>query len=212
MKAIVTAWGSLLLLLSAAWAQQSSPLEKYRKLEFPPKDENFAKGWRERVAAEFEIVNTADVTALRAALKDRDPFVRSLAARALGIRGDKDSADGLAELVRADPEYMVRLRAVESLGLLKMKPEAIELAKKDKQLGVQWAARLAAGQLRSPTDYAAQVREAYAVGIQPEVMAAARVGKRAPDFTALTSEGKPFKLSSVLGKKPIALYFAAYEG
>ena len=42
---------------SAVWAQQSpSPLERYRKLEFPPVYENFDRGWQERVALEFEIV------------------------------------------------------------------------------------------------------------------------------------------------------------
>jgi hypothetical protein len=38
------------------------------------------------------------------------------------------------------------------------------------------------------------------------------VGKPAPDFTALTVDRKPFQLSSVLGKKPIAIYFAAFDG
>jgi HEAT repeat protein len=47
---------------------------------------------------------------LRPALKDEDPFVRAIAARALGILGDKDSADALAELVKADKEYLVRIR------------------------------------------------------------------------------------------------------
>src|SRR5262249_18448124 len=144
--------------------------------------------------------------------KDKDPFVRSLAARALGIRADEASADALAELVKSDPEYMVRIRAVESLGYLKMKSEAIELAKKDRDNGVLWSAGLAPGHLKSDTDHAALVRKAYAVGIKREVMGSAKVGKPAPYFTAQTSEGKPFKLSSVLGKKPIAIYFAAFDG
>jgi hypothetical protein len=174
--------------------------------------ENFNKGWQERVLVEFEIINSADLGALRAGLKDRDPFVRSIAARALGIRGDKTSAEALAELVRADPESMVRARAVESLGLLKMKPEAIELAKKDRTDGVQWVARMAAGQVQSQTDYSALVRKAYAAGINRDHLGAAKVGQPAPDFAALTSDGKPFRLSTVLGKKPIVVYFAAFDG
>jgi peroxiredoxin len=43
-------------------------------------------------------------------------------------------------------------------------------------------------------------------------MGSAKVGNPAPDFTAFTSDGKPFRLSSVLGKKPIAIYFAAFDG
>ena len=192
--------------------QPTSPLEKYRRLEYPPKDENFAKGWQERVALEYEIINGGDLKALRSALKDEDPFVRAIAARALGILGDKDSADALAELVKADKAYFVRLRAVESLGYLKVKPEVIQLAIKDRDGGVSWVAKLAADQLKSDTDYARQLRKTYATGIKREVMGTAKVGKPAPDFTAQTSDGKPFKLSAVLGKKPIAIYFAAYDG
>src|SRR5215813_11960789 len=139
----------LFLLPGVGWAQPTSPLEKYRRLQFPARDENFAKGWQERVALEYEIINAADLKALRLALKDEDPFVRAIAARALGILGDRDSADALAELVKTDKEYFVRLRAVESLGYLRMKPEIIRLAIKDRDPGVSWVANLAADQLRS---------------------------------------------------------------
>jgi hypothetical protein len=200
-------------LLPAGSAQQApGPLESYRKLAYPPTEENFDKGWKDRVALEFEVVNAASLRSLRTALTDRSPFVRAVAARALGIRADKASAEALAELVKADPEYLVRIRAVEALGFLKMKPEVIKLAKKDRQAGVQWAALLAAGQLKSAKDYAAPVRQAYAAGIKREDMGLAKVGQPAPAFTAQTSDGKPFKLSAVLGKKPIAIYFAAFDG
>src|SRR6516162_11776499 len=140
MNRLIMALAGLLLLPLAGWAQPASPLEKYRSLEYPAKEENFAKGWQERVALEYEIINTADLKALRIALKDEDPFVRAIAARALGILGDKDSADALAELVKADKEYLVRSRAVESLGYLKMKPEVMQLAIKDRDGGVRWVA------------------------------------------------------------------------
>src|SRR5262249_4554399 len=202
----------LVLLPHVGWIGPTSPLEKYRQLQYPAKEENFAKGWQERVTLEYEIINAADLKALRTALKDTDPFVRAIAARTLGIRGDKDSADALAELVKNDKEYLVRIRAVESLGYLKLKPEVIRQAIKDRDSGVSWVAKLAADELKSDMDYAKQLREAYATGIKREVMGTARVGKPAPDFTAQTSDGKPFKLSAVLGRKPIAIYFAAYDG
>ena len=52
-----------------------------------------------------------------------------MAARVLGIRGDKKSADALAEMAQKDPEYIVRTRAVESLGLLKARTDVVELVK-----------------------------------------------------------------------------------
>jgi hypothetical protein len=200
---------SLAVLVSVATAQ--SPLEKYRDLEFPAEPENFDKGWKDRVALEFEIMNSADLKSLRDALKDEDRLVRSMAARALGIREDKASADTLAELAQDDPEFAVRIRAVEAIGLLKMNLNAIEAVKKDGHGGVRWAANLAADQLKSDQDCAGQIRRAFAVGIKREEMGAAKVGQPAPDFTAQTLDGERFELSSVLGKKPIVIYFGAFD-
>lgn len=193
-------------------AETPSPLEMYRNLKYPPKKENFNKGWQDRILVEFEVVNSASLDALRAGLKDKNPFVRSIAARALGVRGDKDSCDALADLVKTDPEAMVRVRAVEALGLLKQKPEAIELAHKDSSDGVRWVARIAAGQVKADTDAREWMQKAYAAGIKKDKLGVAKVGQPAPDFTAHTSDGKPFKLSTVLGKKPILLYFTGFDG
>ena len=208
---------SLSMLPPTVGAQEhDSAIAKYGELSFPESTggldwEEFDKGWKDRVAVEFEIINGADLKTLRTALTDERPKVRSMAARALGILADRASADALAKLVATDPSYLVRIRAVESLGFLKMKPDVIELAKKDKQGGVRWSARLAAEQLNSKHDFAAQVRRAFSVGIDRHAMGAAKVGQPAPDFAAHTMDGRPFKLSSVLGKQPIAIYFAAFD-
>ena len=212
MKRTVLTACLLLVAPTSRSAEPLSPIESYRKLEYPPKDENFEKGWKDRVAADYDVINSADLKSLRAALKDGDPFVRAIAAYALGVRSDKTSADALAELVKTDKEYVVRIRAVEALALLKMKPEVIQSALKDRDPGVPWVAKLVAGQLKSEIDYAAEIRQAYAAGITRGAMGSAVVGKSAPDFTALTVDEKPFQLSSVLGKKPIAFYFTAFDG
>src|SRR5262249_38709846 len=185
--------GIVLTAASPVRAEPPSLLDSYRDLKHPPTKENFNKGWQERVLVEFEIVNSADLAALRAGLKEGNPFVRSIAARTLGIRGDKDSADTLAALVKADPEAMVRVRAVEALGLLKLKPEVIELAKKDSSDAVQWVARMAAGQFKADTDSRELMQKAYAAGIKQDNLGVAKVGQPAPDFTAQTSDGKLFK-------------------
>ena len=70
---------------------------------------------------------------------------------------------------------------------------------------------LAADQLKSDYDCAAQIRRAFARGIDRQEMATAKVGQPAPNFTAETLDGKPFQLSSVLGKKPMAIYFAGFD-
>jgi hypothetical protein len=201
MKTIALALAGLLAFFTTCWAQQPTPLEAYRNMEFPPGDGNFEKGWQERVALEQKVINDADLAALRAALKDRDPFVRAIAARALGIRADKPSADALADLVKTDPEYMVRIRAVESLGYLKMRPEAIEEATKDATWGpvVGEAGRETS---QGDADYAEPVRKAYAEPIPRKAMGSAGSGQPAPDFTALTLDGNPFRLSAAVGKGP----------
>lgn len=203
---------------AAVSAQDESALQRYANLQFPTLPATATNdwdavrmGWEDRVALEFEIVNHADIAELRAGLKDEDRFVRSMAARALGIRGDRGSADILARLARNDPEYVVRIRAVESLGLLKMKPDVIDAVQNDKHAGVSWAAELAADQLHSDVDCAAQIRRAFAEGIERDEMSAAKIGEPAPDFTAQRLDGKPFTLSSVLGKQPIVIYFAAFD-
>jgi hypothetical protein len=213
MKHTVLIFACLLLQAAASRGEEPlSPIENYRRLEFPPGDQNFEKGWKERVVADYSVINTADLTSLRAALKDGDPFVRAISAYALGVRNDQASADALAELVSSDKEYVVRIRAIEALALLKLKPEVIEAARKDRDPGVPFVARLVAGQVTSEVDYAAQIRKAYSAGIDREAIGSAAVGKPAPDFTALTIDREPFQLSSVLGKKPIAIYFAAFDG
>ena len=212
MKRIVVLAGLLVLPPMGYSGEPTSPIENYHKLEFPPSGENFDKGWKDRVAADYAVINDAELKSLRAALGDSDPFVRAIAAYALGVRGDKTAADAIAELVKNDKEYVVRIRAVEALALLKLKPEVIELAKKDTDPGVPFVANLVAGQVKSDRDYAAEIRQAYATRIRRDEMGSAVIGKPAPDFTALTIDGKTFQLSSVLGKKPIAIYFAAFDG
>jgi hypothetical protein len=93
-----------------------------------------------------------------------------------------------------------------------MKADVIESALNDSDPGVPFVARLVAGQIKSEVDYAAQIRKAYAAGIDRESIGSAVVGKPAPNFTALTVDGETFQLSSVLGKKPIAIYFTAFDG
>src|SRR5262245_10243840 len=138
------------LLVLAMSGRAGDPIENFRRLEFPPSGgENFEKGWKERVLADYAVINDADVKSLRTALDDDNPFVRAISAYALGVRGDNSSAEKLAGLVKNDKEYVVRIRALEALAMLKRKPEVFELAQKDRDPGVPFVAKLVSGQLKS---------------------------------------------------------------
>ena len=192
--------------------ERPSPLDKYRNLKYLPTEANFDKGWRERVLIEFAIVNDAKIEALRKGLGDDDFHIRAISARALGIREDMAAARALSKLARKDPEPKVRMRAVEALGLLRTNLETVERAKSDENFGVQFSAKLAADQIKSGDPCAEQLRNDYQRGIGSEEIDLAKVGEPAPTFSALTSDGKRFRLSDVVGKKPIAIYFTAFDG
>ena len=58
-----------------------------------------------------------------------------------------------------------------------------------------------------PVDYAAQVRKAYKAMLPAKKMGVARVGRPAPDFSAVDTEGRPFTLSSHIGKRIVVITF-----
>ena len=197
------ALAGMLALAPSLQAQPTSPVEKSRALEFPPTEENFEKGWRERVAVEFELVNDADVKSLRAALSDKVPYIRALAARALGVRDDKASAPKIAELAVNDPEHIVRIRAVEALGLLKLETEAIQAATKDSHGGVSWSAKISASQATNKTDFAALARAYGMPGWRVEATSAF-----SPAFAEAMAHDGPALIHLVLDERDISPFAA----
>ena len=186
---------------------QESPIDAYRKADFSQKNGKFDDACRNRIALEHSLIRAGDPAPLRAALGDKKRDVRAFAAAALGILGDRDSIDRLAEVARKDPDSMVRGKAVQALGWLKAGSDVIEAAKSDRAWNVRWLSKVAEGQLKSKIDYAAKVRKAYEAGITRKEMGTARVGSPAPDFSALDIDGKPFKLGDVVKKKIVVLTF-----
>ncbi|MDF1752011.1 MAG: HEAT repeat domain-containing protein [Verrucomicrobiales bacterium] len=157
-------------------------------------------------------MNHQSVENLRTALDDDEGFIRAIAIRALAVRDDQQSVEKIAKLAETAPEPTVRARAIEALGILKARPDVIERAKSSKVNGVSGVAKTVEGQTESDIDFAKIAREAYADGLKPEGMDLAKIGQPAPDFSVMTLDGKEFKLSSVLGKRPIAIYFSAHDG
>ena len=138
-------------------------------------------------------------------------FIRAIALRALAIRQDHESAGRIVELARSDPEPTVRARAIEALGMLKIRSDVVSEAKSSKHGLVKWTANFVDGQADTEFDYAALARQAYAGGLSKDKIDLAEVGKPAPDISVLTLDGKRFRLASILGKQPIAIYFTAHD-
>jgi hypothetical protein len=193
--------------LALALLLQGSPLEEYRKADFGQKKGRPDDGWKRRILLEGEIVRSGKPEPIRAALADPNRDVRASAATALGILGDKDSVAKIEALARSDSDPLVRGMAVQALGWLKAGAATIQAAKSDESRDVQFLAAAAEGRLKDPTDYAAKVLEAYRAALKPEELASAEVGKPSPDFAAIDSDGKPFKLSDILKKRVVVLTF-----
>ena len=89
------------------------------------------------------------VDALIKALKDKDPYVRRRAARALGEIGDKRATDALIAAL-GDPAFEVRSSAIEALAFLKPKQglEIFATALQDKSDWVRFHAVMALADLQ----------------------------------------------------------------
>jgi hypothetical protein len=199
---------SLAGLLQAAQESPDRLLDRYRKLDFAAtRTGPLNQTDKEKLALEGALIRAGKLEPFRAALKDSLPPVRAFAARALGILGDKESADALSVLVKGDPDGIVREGALQSLSWLKAGADAIQAAKSDRDSFVRFAAGAAEAQRTDPVDYAAKIRAEYDVPLTLESMDRARVGQIAPDFSAVDTEGNPFQLSKVVGKSIVVLDF-----
>lgn len=191
----------------ACFLLQADWIGEFRKLDLAEKKGKFDDACKTRVELEFKIIQAGKPEPLRTALKDANRDVRALAARSLGILGDKASAAAIAELAKSDPDALVRCMALQALGWLKAGNELLPALKADKNRDVAFMAGNLEAYLKDPADHAGKVRDAYKAPLKREDLAAAKVGQPAPDFAAVDSDGKPFRLSDYLKKKPIVLMF-----
>ncbi|MCA9237604.1 MAG: HEAT repeat domain-containing protein [Planctomycetales bacterium] len=78
---------------------------------------------------------------LTAGLQDENRRVRMTCCRELGRRGETAAIDQLAQLVRADEDFDVRMAAVDALGNIKTEASVIALAAalKDRDPAMQYA-------------------------------------------------------------------------
>lgn len=204
------------VLLGLALSACSTPrdlLQEYRRAgfgeerSFPVLDDSY----RDRIALEFEIIRSGRVEPLREAIRDSNRHVRAFSITALGILGDHASVDAIAKQVD-DPDSLVGGAALQALGWLKGGLKAIQSARAKPRTVNLHLATIAERQIGDSIDHAATVREAYRLGLRREDLGSARVGQPAPDFTALDTDGRPFRLSDVVKHhKVVILMFVSAD-
>lgn len=198
----------LLVAAALGWILMQEPddpdalIREYGALELDAKAKgqrdqvDFDEASRRRIDIELRLVKggKGSSAALRQALRSENRHVRAMSANLLGVIGDAASIASLAEISTSDADPIVRSMAVQSLAWLGAPAKHLDAAEKDRNANVRFVVARAREQLK--------VRQNLAAAFEPlktEDMAAAEVGKPAPDFALPTSDGKTWKLSAHKG-------------
>lgn len=183
-------------------------IDEYRRTDFgdPQNWPALDDSYRSRIALEFEIIRSAPIERLREGMHDPVRHVRALSTAALGIRGDHASGPAIAKLIE-DPRIdgLVGGAALQALGWLKSGLETVRSARTTSRTLGRHLLDLAERQIQDPIDHAAAVRDAYRLGLRWKEVGSAAVGKPAPDFAAVDTDGKAFRLAEVLREKRVAI-------
>jgi hypothetical protein len=196
-------------------APRRNLIEEYRRVDFAPERDHplLDDAYRERILLEFEIIRAGRIEPLREAMADPNRYVRSFAIAALGILGDQASVEAIARVLD-DPEVdsMVGAAALQALGWLKGGLQAVQTAKVKSRTLNRHLLNIAERQITDPIDHASKVREAYKAGLRRDDVGIAKVGRPAPDFDAVDTDGLPFRLSDAVRKNNVVvLVFVAAD-
>lgn len=144
---------------------------------------------------------------LRAALQDREPRVRALAAQALGFIGSTDAIADLDKTVVEDNDAAVRLYAVQArgrLGGIAADPAFSRVSRTDPSWNVRDELSLA---LKRPAERAPASLQTQLAEFDVAQIDSARVGELAPDFELSELDRGVYRLSDFRGKKNVVLIF-----
>ncbi len=193
----------------AAWDDRAWQPSEGRMARYLRSDTD--EGWRMRMKALQQLVDSrsgpSGTMALRSSLGTGSAPSRALAAQSLGYRGDLTAANDLMAAAERDPDPIVRLYAVDSLGMLGG-TTAHSLFK-----------RLAESEtnadVRRHLSYALErqgegLDPAIASQLQqwdPATLAIAEVGELAPDFTLKSLTNESVRLRDFRGKSAVILVF-----
>ncbi|MBI4557452.1 MAG: redoxin domain-containing protein [Candidatus Hydrogenedentes bacterium] len=171
---------------------------------------NLADGaWRVRVLAIRDLarLGAAAVPEVVEYLNDENPHVRHVAAFALGFHPGEASDKALIDLLRRDPDSVVRSQAVISLSQLKSQAALTlleDLAQNDASRDVRHQCDLAAYRITKYPGPETGLAAAYA-RLDESKFEQIRVGQPALDFELADTDGNNWRLTDFRGKKSVVL-------
>lgn len=166
-------------------------------------------GWKARMRVFQALVATgkASVAPLVDALREGSTAERILAAQALGYLAEPAASEALAHAAEHDPEAVVRLYAVDSLGMLEGDRHAelfARLAEKESNRDVKRHLAYAIARGDAPLDPAVARQ---LVEWDERQLDSTQEGQSAPDFELLALNGQRVRLSDYRGRSAIVLVF-----
>lgn len=167
------------------------------------------RGWQLRMLTLQRLVKHGQksVPVLLKSLKSGSTPERILAAQALGYLGPQVAFEPLIEAAKSDADPLVRVYAIDSLGMLGCDEQSVDWkalqkaeTNRDTRKHINYA--IERGGKRIDPTVAAQLTD-----WDVTTMSSARLGKPAPDFTLNAATGETVRLSNFKGKKAVVLVF-----
>jgi peroxiredoxin len=169
-----------------------------------------ASDWQVRLLAIRDLIRIGQPAArpLIQHLESPDLHVRQIAAKTLGLLEHEAAAPRLRELLRNDPEMVVRAQAALALGRIGGEP-SLDLLRQmagdeEATRDVRHRCQLAAYRIEHQINTSQQLRKAYRA-MAPTNFGRVEVGQAPPDFTLTDTSGKQHQLSDYVGQQPIVL-------
>lgn len=156
--------------------------------------------WMVRLLAVRDLVRIGiDAGAeIRAGLRDNDPHVRYVCAKALGILGDNSAVTELERVVQDDPNDLVRSQAVMALGQIEAEASLslLEETVKTDTRDVQHQAEIAIAQIENEAGTTASLQSAYR-NLDSSTFDRVETGDMAPEFKLRDTTGRQWQRSEL---------------
>lgn len=166
------------------------------------------KDWKIRLLAVRDLVKLSENgKRIAVGLEHSSPHVREITAMALGIVKETNAVESLNEIVREDPNAMVRSRAVIALGQIEAQSSLSLLREKqedDPSGDVRHQCELAIDQIEKQAGSTPTLKDAF-LTLDESSFGEVAAGQKAPDFVLEDTEGNTWRLSDFRGEKNVVL-------